>query len=387
MNAGVRVISDYTWHMKTVFIVVQNLKIGGFQRVALDEAYAFSSKGFRVVLVVLEKLEKDYAKSFYIREIDLIEKFEIQLSVVSGNRRQQLISFRSLIRNSDFNQCYISHNLRASVLIRLASIISARKVKIYTVIHQIPSLSDRTQRFKRFLYARSSNKLFIFSAAALEDWNKRINSNSFLKMLYRSKNIELLRNGVFFGRINIEPTFMTASQIRELRMIFIGRPTFWKGIATVLALARTELLSNSKVVLYLPYANDSLFQNLPDSLTSRLEIVIGKTFKDYVPRLGDVHLYPADYGSSEFIESISINCLEMASVGVPSCVTKGGLATWPEFSNNAIVKEIEWANLNEAAQIILNCSRIQFSDLELEKVRDFISIKNHINTLTYSLGI
>jgi hypothetical protein len=387
MNAGVRVISDYTWHMKTVFIVVQNLKIGGFQRVALDEAYAFSSKGFRVVLVVLEQLEKDYAKSFYIREIDLIEKFEIQLSVVSGNRRQQLISFRSLIRNSDFNQYYISHNLRASVLIRLASIISARKVQIYTVIHQIPSLSDRTQRFKRFLYARSSNKLFIFSAAALEDWNKRINSNSFLKMLYRSKNIELLRNGVFFGRINIEPTFMTASQIRELRMIFIGRPTFWKGIGTVLALARTELLSKSKVVLYLPYANDSLFQNLPDSLTSRLEIVIGKTFKDYVPRLGDVHLYPADYGSSEFIESISINCLEMASVGVPSCVTKGGLATWPEFSNNEIVKEIEWVNLSEAAQIILNCSQIQFSDLELEKVRDFISIKNHINTLVYSLGV
>jgi len=381
------VISDYTWHMKTVFIVVQNLKIGGFQRVALDEAYAFSSKGFRVVLVVLEQLEKDCAKSFYIREIDLIEKFEIQLSVVSGNRRQQLISFRSLIRNSDFNQYYISHNLRASVLIRLASIISARKVQIYTVIHQIPSLSDRIQRFKRFLYARSSNKLFIFSAAALEDWNKRINSNRFLKMLYRSKNIELLRNGVFFGRINIEPTFVTASQTRELRMIFIGRPTFWKGIGTVLALAKTEQLSNSKVVLYLPYANDSLFQNLPDSLTSRLEIVIGKTFKDYVPRLGDVHLYPADYGSSEFVESISLNCLEMAAVGVPSCVTKGGLATWPEFSNNEIVKEIEWVNLSEAAQIILNCSQIQFSDLELEKVRDFISIKNHINTLVYSLGV
>lgn len=380
-------ISDYTWHMKTVFIVVQNLKIGGFQRVALDEAYAFSSKGFRVVLVVLEQLEKDYAKSFYIREIDLIEKFEIQLSVVSGNRRQQLISFRSLIRNSDFNQYYISHNLRASVLIRLASIISARKVQIYTVIHQIPSLSDRIQRFKRFLYARSSNKLFIFSAAALEDWNKRINSNRFLKMLYRSKNIELLRNGVFFGRINIEPTFVTASQTRELRMIFIGRPTFWKGIGTVLALAKTEQLSNSKVVLYLPYANDSLFQNLPDSLTSRLEIVIGKTFKDYVPRLGDVHLYPADYGSSEFVESISLNCLEMAAVGVPSCVTKGGLATWPEFSNNEIVKEIEWVNLSEAAQIILNCSQIQFSNLELEKVRDFISIKNHINTLVYSLGV
>jgi len=385
MNVGVQLISDYTWHMKTVFIAVQNLRIGGFQRVALDEAYAFSSKGFRVVIVVLEKIEEDGAKSFYTSEIDLIQKFDIQLSVVSGSRKQQLISFRSLIRNSDFNQYYISHNLRASVLIRLASIISARKVQIYSVIHQIPSLSDRTQRFKRFLYARTSNKLFIFSAAALEDWNKRIKSNRFLRMLYRSKNIELLRNGVFFERINIAPALKTVSQKRDLRLIFIGRPTFWKGIGTVLALARTELLLNSKVVLYLPYANDSLFQNLPESLTSRLEIIIGKTFKDYVPKLGDVHLYPADYGSSEFIESISINCLEMAAVGVPSCVTKGGLATWPEFSNNAIIREIEWANLIEASQIILNCSQTQFSDFELEKIRNFISVNNHIDTLLYSL--
>ncbi|MEY4433710.1 MAG: hypothetical protein RLZZ44_1844 [Bacteroidota bacterium] len=385
MNVGVQLISDYTWHMKTVFIAVQNLRIGGFQRVALDEAYAFSSKGFRVVIVVLEKIEEDGAKSFYTSEIDLIQKFDIKLSVVSGSRRQQLISFRSLIRNSDFNQYYISHNLRASVLIRLASIISARKVQIYSVIHQIPSLSDRTQRFKRFLYARTSNKLFIFSAAALEDWNKRIKSNRFLRMLYRSKNIELLRNGVFFERVYIAPALKTASQKRDLRLIFIGRPTFWKGIGTVLALARTELLLNSKVVLYLPYANDSLFQNLPESLTSRLEIIIGKTFKDYVPKLGDVHLYPADYGSSEFIESISINCLEMAAVGVPSCVTKGGLATWPEFSNNAIIREIEWANLIEASQIILNCSQTQFSDFELEKIRNFISVNNHIDTLLYSL--
>jgi glycosyltransferase involved in cell wall biosynthesis len=385
MNVGVQLISDYTWHMKTVFIAVQNLRIGGFQRVALDEAYAFSSKGFRVVIVVLEKIEEDGAKSFYTSEIDLIQKFDIQLSVVSGSRKQQLISFRSLIRNSDFNQYYISHNLRASVLIRLASIISARKVQIYSVIHQIPSLSDRTQRFKRFLYARTSNKLFIFSAAALEDWNKRIKSNRFLRMLYRSKNIELLRNGVFFERVNIAPALKTASQKRDLRLIFIGRPTFWKGIGTVLALAKTELLLNSKVVLYLPYANDSLFQNLPESLTSRLEIIIGKTFKDYVPKLGDVHLYPADYGSSEFIESISINCLEMAAVGVPSCVTKGGLATWPEFSNNAIIREIEWANLIEASQIILNCSQTQFSDFELEKIRNFISVNTHIDTLLYSL--
>ena len=379
--------NDYTYYVKKVFIVVQNLKIGGFQRVALDEAYAFSSMGFEVVLIVLEELDKDGAETFYLSEIDLIKKFKIHLSVVSGNRREQLISFMSLVRQSNYSQYYISHNLRASVLIRLSSVILAKKIRIFTVIHQVPSLSDRTQRFKRFLYARVSNKLFIFSAAALEDWNKRINSNRFLRILYRGKKIELLRNGVFFERINTENTLVATGQTSDLRLIFIGRPTFWKGIGTVLALASTELLMNSKVVLYLPYTNPSLFQNLPNNLTNRLEIIIGKTFRDYVPRPGDVHLYPADYGSSEYIESISINCLEMASVGVQSCVTKGGLTTWPEFRNHTMIKEIDWLNLNEAAQTIHMCSQMQVSDLEIMRLKDLINIKNHLKILTDSFVV
>ena len=165
--------------MNKVFIVVQNLKIGGFQRVALDEAYAFSSKGFEVVLIVLEELVNKSSPNFYSSETDLIKKFKINFKVISGKRRHQLTSFISLIRRSNFNQYYVSHNLRASVLIRLASIISFRKIRLLTVIHQIPSLSDRVQLLKRFLYARVSDKLFIFSAAALEDWVTRIHSNPF----------------------------------------------------------------------------------------------------------------------------------------------------------------------------------------------------------------
>jgi hypothetical protein len=62
---------------------------------------------------------------------------------------------------------------------------------------------------------------------------------------------------------------------------------------------------------------------------------VSKSFRDYKPSYGDVHLYPANYGTSaKFIESISINCLEMASVGIPSFITRGGLLTWPEFLGN-----------------------------------------------------
>jgi hypothetical protein len=372
--------------VQKIFIVVQNLKIGGFQRVALDEAYAFSAKGYEVVLITLEELEKDGAQDFYSSEIDLIEKFKIKIKVINGYRWQQLISFIFIIKHSNVKTYFISHNLRASVLIRLASIILIKKVKIFTVIHQVPSLSDRIQRLKRFLYARVSNKLFIFSLTALKDWEEKVNSNLFLRILYLGKRIELLRNGVFFERINSNITSITTNSKKNLRLIFIGRPTFWKGFDIVLALANTEILRSAKVVFYVPYTHSTFFDDLPKSLTDRLEIVIGKTFRDYVPRPGDVHLYPTNYGSSEFIESISINCLEMASVGVQSCVTQGGLDTWPEFRNHPLIKEINWFNLNEAAKSILLFSQIQVSTTDILQVRDLININNHLKVLTDSFG-
>ena len=373
--------------MKNIVIIVQNLKLGGFQRIALDEAYDLSLKGFRVTLLLLEEIAQGATGNFFYSESDLIQKFNIQVVEATGNRKRQLIFFKTLLKTSSSELVFISHNLRATVLIRLACVLVAKKIKITTVIHQLPSLSDSAQRMKRFLYARLSDNLFIFSAAALKDWNERINSNLFLKMLYKGQNVELLRNGIFFGRINDRPKLDIKSESRELRLIFLGRPTFWKGIGTVLELANTEHLLHSKVIFFLPYADDSLFQNLPESLTNRLEIIVGKTFRDYVPRLGDVHLYPADYGSSNFIEAISINCLEMAAVGVPSCVTKGGLVTWPEFLDNPIITEIDWLRLNEAAKSILACSQIRISELQLQQIRDLISIKNHTNRIMENLAI
>ena len=98
-------------------------------------------------------------------------------------------------------------------------------------------------------------------------------------------------------------------------------------------------------------------------------------------------MYPADYGSSNFIEAISINCLEMAAVGVSSCVTKGGLVTWPEFLDNPIITEIDWLRLNEAAKSILACSQIRISELQLQQIRDLISIKNHTNRIMENLAV
>jgi hypothetical protein len=140
--------------------------MGGFQRVALDEAYGFSKFNQKISLILLEELS-----------IDSINKFNLEIKIFSGNRWKQFTLFKHLIDYDDRPKNFISHSLRATVLIRLASFLSKSRINLVTIIHQLPSMSAPVQRFKRFFYASFSNVLFTFSEAARLDWNICINSN------------------------------------------------------------------------------------------------------------------------------------------------------------------------------------------------------------------
>ena len=168
----------------------------------------------------------------------------------------------------------------------------------------------------------------------------------------------------------------------DLRLIFLGRPTKWKGIETIFELLQMDQLVSAEALLFFPYENKELLSHLPITVLNRINIVIGKSIRDYYPKKGDVHLYPANYGeNAKFIESISINCLEMAAIGVPSCVTEGGLETWPEFSQNSLITEVDWNDLHKTAETIVDLHNKNLSELDLIKVRNLVSINNHINQL------
>ena len=110
--------------------------------------------------------------------------------------------------------------------------------------------------------------------------------------------------------------------------------------------------------------------------------MVGKSFRDYEPSFGDVHLYPANYGdSARFIESISINCLEMASVGIPSFISKGGLLTWPEFLHNPLFIEVDWLDNIATVQKIYDSFNVRVDDSELSRIRRITSVENHTTYL------
>ncbi len=367
--------------MSQTIIVVQNLRVGGFQRIALDEAYSFSESKQNITLVLLEELCSNSQNNFYLSEFNLINKLNIEIKVAKGSRLEQFLFLKKLICANHNDKNFISHSLRATVLIRLASFCSKSRANLITIIHQLPAMSAPVQRVKRFFYSLFSNFVFTFSEAARLDWNMRVNSHIILKFLFRKKPLLLLRNGVFLGRINnMEKERFDKNA--ELRLVFLGRPTAWKGVSSILELAQFPDLVNAKLLFFFPYENADLFKNIPVELTERISVVVGKSFKEYKPSYGDVHLYPANYGTSaKFTESISINCLEMASVGIPSFITKGGLLTWPEFLSNPLFVEVDWSDTFGTARKINDLYKTKVSDLELSEIKRTISVNNHVNQL------
>jgi glycosyltransferase involved in cell wall biosynthesis len=227
-----------------------------------------------------------------------------------------------------------------------------------------------------------SDNLFAFSIAAKKDWDEKIQSSFWLKHLFRRKQIKLLRNGVFLDRLPKRISFSAQKNAQNLRLVFLGRPIKWKGSETIFKLLQMDQLSEAKGLFFFPYENKELLSNLPVTVRSRIKIIIGKSIKDYSPQKGDVHLYPANYGNkAKFIESISINCLEMAAIGIPSCVTIGGLETWPEFLHNSLINEVDWDDLHKTADTIAQLHKSNLSDVDLIKVRKLVTIENHIQQL------
>jgi len=71
----------------------------------------------------------------------------------------------------------------------------------------------------------------------------------------------------------------------------------------------------------------------------------------------------------------------MAAIGVPSCVTKGGLETWPEFLQNPLITEVDWHDLNKTASTILRLQPNNILEDDIIKIRQLVTINNHINQL------
>jgi len=363
--------------MNKAYIFVDNLKIGGYQRLSLDQAYALADLNYSVTIIVLSPRPEWAAAIIEKEELDL-KKIEL---LESKNSRISILQFISKKLPLSSADCVIiSHSLRSTLALRFVNILLRRKFTINTTLHQLPRLSHLSQRIKRFIYAQFTHNLYCFSKASEVSWYTQFGDRYEGVMSKYSKRIITLRNGVYLGRLPAKQ-LVNKNESRP-RIIYLGRLSFWKGLDTIKKLAKSEELSEFDFVLMVPAITPKDLQEMQTILGSRLNVIEGKSVASLKSQDGDVHIYPANYGNEvELIESVSLNCLEMSAIGIPSVVTSGGLLTWPELAETGLVQEVDWSNIGEVVNAIRLSQGLTISPAELSNVRKLVDINRQIENL------
>jgi glycosyltransferase involved in cell wall biosynthesis len=220
--------------------------------------------------------------------------------------------------------------------------------------------------------------LFFFSDSAVCDWNFRRKKNIFIKLISFRRKAFICRNGVYLPRLPDISKNSAADNSKIKRLVFVGRVTTWKGLDTFFNIASHPLLSRLEILVVVPSVPSNYLESLDTLVKNRVRFIIGKSISKVNFRLGDLLIYPTNYGDkSLFVEGISINVLEMACLGVPSVITKDGNLTWPELKEKKIIYEVDWSEIDAIANLIIKHIKVP-NESSVRFCRSVIDISHNV---------
>jgi glycosyltransferase involved in cell wall biosynthesis len=162
------------------------------------------------------------------------------------------------------------------------------------------------------------------------------------------------------------------------RLIFLGRNTSWKGIETYFDLFNLPVFSNHHGLMMIASSSKDIRTAAEKVGGNRIEIIEGANLQNFIPRNGDLHVYPSQYGiGAKFTEPISLNCLEMALLGTPSLVTASNENTWPELYEMGFFIAVSWENRSKLSEMLTEKTLSRVS-INQENIRQLVSISNNV---------
>jgi hypothetical protein len=350
---------------RSFVIVAENLRIGGVQRLLIDESYQFLAWDSNPQIVSLApKMPGDHLP-------DLDEEFKpskkLNITYLSANKARQISYFYKLMRKKESSRVFITHSTTGAALLRISAILALKKILIILQIHQLITLSDNKQQFKRILYSMCANYVLFSSNQFLLEWKLLINKKKYSRLIYR-KRLKFDRMGVYLPRLSssdFEKKQLCKTDVPHL--IFLSRVTSWKGFEKFKSL--TIQYSSSEIhTLAMTASNYRKDIFNPDEFnTDQSHVIFNSSVTSLQLNLGSVHLYPSDYGPNIMHpQSIGMNVLEMISQGIPSLISKEGFESWPELQDSELVKVVDWNNSEEVLKTI-ESSRKLFSQCRREE--------------------
>lgn len=371
----------------SVYLITSNTRIGGAQRIALDELYELSDRGIQAKLVSLSPSLKNDDILNVDKDFHPAKKIKI---CEPGSNKLKQVSFliREFKRNP--NKIYVlSHDFTGVLISRCAALASWKRIAIDLYIHQLMDMSDSRQRQKRIFLSLFASNVYVSSFQFKSSWEEYLNSSTFWKILYRKK-ILFDRMGVHVPRVlNAEFKKTKVCQKDIPHIIFMSRITAWKGFNVYFEFTK-KFVNQHLHSLILTTKNgrpeifdDKLYINelnhvVYESGVSNIEI----------PR-GSVHLYPTNYGTGvSYPQSVGMNVLELLVVGIPSIISPESFLSWPELENSAMVLTNNWTDEEELETQVRNLCKLSESNVqaEIERLLPIISISNHIERVVGRSG-
>ena len=367
------------------YIAVDDLRVGGIQRLAMDEAYALAAMGVRTSIICFTQsrqedsiLELDGVslKSLSTRGIEVIY-------ISNKNKIAKVVQLVKLIKSKNLKSV-ICHSPSSAAMFRAASLLIKRSIRINLWIHQLISLSDDVQKLKRILYSFCATDLFFSSKQFKLEWelerlDKIIRSLFFLK----GNSRQVCRLGVYLPRL-IDSIERFSCKDENTHLIFASRVASWKGVDTFLSISK--LRSDFHSVLMSVNLRDELLQQF-DYDRNANHLIEGKPPSFLSEVATPIHIYPSNYGSkTRYPQSIGLNVIEFAALGIPSLVSKEVVTTYPELFDSGLVSSVDWDDYLEVERKIEILSSIS-GEVRHEKalwVREYCSIDTHLNALIAS---
>lgn len=207
--------------MKKLLFVINNLGVGGAERQIVDDALAFSKKGYQVTFLTLRN---EFEKSI----IQEIQGAEIQIKKIVFKNIFDISAHRTFIHWLQQEQfaVIISHLWFANTIVRLAGIV-VRKQKIMCFEQNV---YDNLKTWKMFLIDRILQyycyKIFAVSSTV---------KDSLIRHGIQSQRIEVLHNSVDLDKYQkAEKMIISNVPADAFKFLFVGRLIYQKAVDILL---------------------------------------------------------------------------------------------------------------------------------------------------------
>jgi hypothetical protein len=369
---------------RKVYLALDDMRVGGIQRLVMDEAYSLSDLGHEVHIINFGmEFDSDSIVNLDRMNDEILESRLISILSLPQSKIAKLMILRTLVRKGRIEKV-ICHSPSTAMWFRVASSISLRKIQVFLWIHQVLSLSDRSQATKRVILSMFATKIYFSAIQFKFEWE--LNSvDRFLRMFRRKQGRAVDRLGIYLPRVlsGVKSFECTSA---STHLIYASRLTPWKG------LDKFEQLVNRT-----PDTHPVILTvNLPDTISPIIETARDRKNHLFVcepPNVianfgKSVHIYPTDYGDKvKFPQSIGLNVMEFAILGIPSLISREEITTYPQILESPLVEMVDWMNIDEVKNLIAALANLGIEERQeaAKEVQDSCSIESHINTLKSNL--